>query len=125
MYDLAIIGGGPAGVSAGIYAARKQLKTVFITESFGGQSVDSMGVQNWIGTIEVSGPELGNMLEAHLRAYADSVVDIKARERVSNISKANDGFEIKTNNNIYKAQTVLVATGSTRRKLDIPGAKEF
>ena len=62
MFDLAIIGGGPAGVSAGIYAARKKLKTIFITESFGGQSTDSMGIENWIGTKNISGPDFGKML---------------------------------------------------------------
>jgi len=125
MYDLAIIGGGPAGVSAGVYAARKRLKTVLVTESFGGQSTESLGVENWIGTIKISGIDFGKALEAHLRAYVDDVVDIKSGERVTNISKTEDYFSIETSKDKYESKTVLIATGSTRRKLEIPGAGEF
>ncbi|CAN5135000.1 hypothetical protein BH11PAT3_BH11PAT3_2990 [soil metagenome] len=125
MYDLAIIGGGPAGVSAGVYAARKKLRTVLITESFGGQSTESGGIQNWIGTIEIPGIELGKQLEAHLRAYAGETVDIKTGSRVTKITKENNIFTVETSKEKFQARTVLVATGSTRRKLEIPGAVEF
>lgn len=125
MYELAIIGGGPAGVAAGVYAARKRLKTVFITESFGGQSIDSMGIENWIGTVNISGPELAKSLENHLRAFADGWVDIKAGIRVGNIEKSEDGFNIKAGGETFEAKTVLIATGSNRRKLEVTGAKEF
>lgn len=134
MYDLAIIGGGPAGVSAGVYAARKQLKTILITDTFGGQSTDSMGIENWIGTKKISGPDFGKMLEDHLRAYAGARPDdpvgresleIKVGERVSKVSKSENIFNIETGSGTYQAKTVLVTTGSTRRKLDVPGAKEF
>jgi len=134
MFDLAIIGGGPAGVSAGIYAARKQLKTILITESFGGQSTESAGIENWIGTKRISGPDFGKALEEHLRSYAgarpdDPVgresVEIKTGEKVNDISKSDSHFKIETTGNSYTAKTVLITTGSTRRKLDIPGAKEF
>ena len=126
MFDLAIIGGGPAGVSAGVYAARKRLKTIFITESFGGQSTESGGIENWIGTKNILGRDFGKVLEEHLRAYAGDSVEINTGERVVNISKTEDGsFKIETTNSAYTAQTVLITTGSTRRKLDVPGAKEF
>src|SRR3989344_6289332 len=122
MFDQAIIGGGPAGVSASIYAARKKLKTIFITESFGGQSTDSMGIENWIGTKNISGPDFGKMLEEHLRSVAGDSLEI-AIDKVTNVSQ---GFEINTESGKkYSSKTVLVATGSTRRKLEIPGAKEF
>ena len=125
MYDLAIIGGGPAGVAAGVYAARKRLKTIFITEAFGGQSVDSMGIENWIGTPKISGADFAKVLEEHLRAYSREVVDIKTGETVQNISKESEGFKIETSKSSYQSKTVLVTTGSSRRKLEIPGAKEF
>ncbi len=125
IYDLAIIGGGPAGVSAGVYAARKRLKTILITETFGGQSTESMGVQNWIGTVEISGPELGKQLENHLRAYASDSVEIKTGTRVTKVSKENGVFTLETSKDKFEARSVLVATGSTRRKLEVPGAKEF
>ena len=78
MYDLVIIGGGPAGVAAGIYASRKKLKTVLIAESFGGQSAVASEIQNWIGTISISGKELADNLEKHLKAYANDSVEIKS-----------------------------------------------
>lgn len=125
MYELAIIGGGPAGVSAGVYAARKKLKTILITESFGGQSVESVGIENWIGTKSIAGADFAKVLEEHLRSAGKDDVDIKALERVEKVSQAGEIFEIKTNKGSYSAQTVLVATGSTRRKLEVPGAEEF
>lgn len=125
MHDLIIIGGGPAGVSAGVYAARKRLKTILITESFGGQSTESSGIENWIGTQNIPGPEFGKLLEDHLRAYASDSVSIKAPETVEKISKIGGGFEVKTSADTYQSKTVLIATGSTRRKLEVPGAKEF
>jgi thioredoxin reductase len=125
IYDLAIIGGGPAGVAAGIYAARKRLKTIFITESIGGQSTESVGIENWIGTIKISGYDFGQLLETHLKSSAGDSVDIKVGERVEQISKTENQFDISTNTNTYQSKTVLVATGSTRRKLEIKGAQEF
>ena len=125
MFDLAIIGGGPAGVAAGVYAARKRLKTILITESFGGQSTESTGVENWIGTKNISGLDFGKMLEEHLRSCAGNSLEIKTGEWVTNISKLENGFKVETSGNSYTTKTVLVTTGSTRKKLDILGAKEF
>jgi alkyl hydroperoxide reductase subunit F len=125
LYDLAIIGGGPAGVSAGVYASRKRLKTVFLTYDFGGQSIVSDGIENWIGTIKIAGADLAKNLEGHLRAYAGDILDIKTGERVEKIEKKEENFLIKTGKNEYEAKTVLITTGSSRRKLEIPGAKEF
>ncbi len=126
MFDLAIIGGGPAGVSAGVYAARKKLKTVLITETFGGQSTDSMGIENWIGVKNISGPDFGKLLEDHLRAYAHDTVEIKAGVKVDKVERSGETFKLTlTDGSSVEAKTVLVATGSTRKKLDIPGGKEF
>ena len=125
MYDVAILGGGPAGVAAGVYASRKQLKTIFITKDFNSQSVVSDGIENWIGDIQVSGPELAKKLENHLRAYAADIVDIQTGEWIEKVSKIDGGFEVKTDKETYQAKTVLVATGSHRRKLPVPGADEF
>lgn len=125
MFDLAIIGGGPAGVAAGVYAARKRLKTVLITESFGGQSTESSEIENWIGWKSIPGTEFGKILEEHLRAYANDVVDIKF-DKVNKVNKLNKEFELRTESGqTFLSKTVLVATGSSRRKLEIPGAKEF
>jgi len=125
MFELAIIGGGPAGVSAGVYAARKKLKTVLVTETFGGQSTESVGIENWIGTKKIAGRDFGKLLEDHLNSVAGETLEVKSGERVETVTKTPEGFEIKTDKGIYQSKTVLVATGSTRRKLEIPGAKEF
>ena len=122
---MAIIGGGPAGVAAGVYAARKRLKTVFIAETFGGQSTDSLDIQNWIGTPHIPGPELAKSFEAHLREYAADVVDIKAGERSTKVEKTATGFTITTDKSTYEAKTVLVVTGGARRKLEVPGAAQY
>lgn len=124
-YELTILGGGPAGVSAGVYAARKKIKTLFLTESFDNQSVVSPDIQNWIGTISISGADLAKSLENHLKAYAGTDVDIKSGTRVNNISKTETGFMIETNSGTFETKTILIATGSNRRKLDIAGAGEF
>lgn len=125
MYDLAIIGGGPAGVAAGVYASRKRLKTVFITKDFQGQSSVSEGVENWIGDIKIPGTELSKKLENHLKAYAGNIVDIKEGELCESVSKDGAAFGVKTNKGEYKAKTVLITTGSYRRKLEAKGAEEF
>ncbi|MFA6227186.1 MAG: FAD-dependent oxidoreductase [Candidatus Paceibacterota bacterium] len=125
IYDLAIIGGGPAGVAAGVYAARKRIKTVFITESFHNQSVVSDNIQNWIGTPSISGENLASNLEKHLKAYSGDIVDIKEKEKVESLTKDGKDFIISTNKNKYSVKTVLVASGSVRRKLNIKGAEEF
>lgn len=125
MYDLAIIGGGPAGVAAGVYAARKRLKTVLITETIGGQSMDSTEIQNWIGTKAISGLDLAKSFEAHLKEYAADIVDIKLGLRAQNIEKKDGRFVVKTNNGEFEARAILIASGGSRKKLEVPGAAEF
>ena len=125
LYDLAIIGGGPAGVTAGVYAARKKIKTVLITENFRNQSVVSDNIQNWIGTISISGEELAKNLEKHVKNYSKDI-DIKEKETVLELTKNTNGsFKIKTNKSEYLSKTVFIASGSIRRKLKIRGADKF
>lgn len=125
IYDLIIIGGGPAGVSAGVYAARKRLKTLLIAPEFGGQSIVSEGIENWIGTVKISGADLAKDLRSHVLAYSDDTLEIKEGESVLDITKDGDNFKVFTDEVEYSSRTVLIATGSTRRKLDIPGAEKF
>ncbi len=124
-YELTIIGGGPAGVSAGVYAARKKLKTLFLTFSFENQSSVSDSIENWIGTVAISGADLTKNFEAHLRAYAGESVDVKTGVKVKDIQKSGDGFEIITDSGTFTSKTILIATGSTRRKLDVLGADVY
>ena len=124
MYDFLIIGGGPAAVSAGVYAARKKLKTILITEEWGGQSVVSAGIENWIGTKNVSGIEFAKMLEEHVRAQED--IEIVVPDRVAKVEKIDEHFKVSTEKgNAYDTKTVFVGSGAHRKKLGVPGEKEF
>jgi alkyl hydroperoxide reductase subunit F len=124
MYDLIIIGGGPAGVAAGVYACRKKIKTLLITESFGGQSVVSADIQNWIGVKSISGFELAKALEGHLRAQ--EYIEIIDGDIVVLVEQKGDIFIVTTRaNKIFESKTILVASGSRRRKLGVPGEDEF
>lgn len=125
IYDLTIIGGGPAGVSAGVYAARKELKTLFITKDWNSQSTVSEGIENWIGTVKISGIDFAKSLENHLKAYAGNSVDIHEGEVCDKIEKNENGFKITTSKGQYESKTVLITTGSFRRKLEIKGADTF
>ena len=125
-YDLIIIGGGPAGTAAGVYASRKRLKTILLTSEWGGQSTVSPDIQNWIGTPSIAGGDLAKSLELHLRAYAGEVLTIKDRSLVSSLKKEGEAFVIETSKGErLTARTVLVASGSKRRALEVPGAAEF
>ncbi len=125
IYDLAIIGGGPGGVAAGVYAARKRLKTVLIAKELGGQSNVSEDIQNWIGTISISGINLATSFRQHLLAYAEDVVDLKEGILVKSIEKTATGFLIKTSGEEFETKTILITVGSTRRKITVPGAEQF
>jgi NADH-dependent peroxiredoxin subunit F len=124
MYDLAILGGGPAGVSAGVYAARKKLKTVIIAKDFAGQSVVSDGIENWIGEPKISGTELAKKLESHLQNYKNDI-DIKGNHWIKNVTKIEQGFEIETDQEKFITKSILVATGSHRKKLLAENADKF
>ncbi|MEK7646615.1 MAG: FAD-dependent oxidoreductase [Patescibacteria group bacterium] len=128
IYDLAIIGGGPGGAAAGVYASRKRLKTVFITKDWLGQSNVSEKIENWVGTIAISGLELSTSLEKHVKAYAEGIIDFKEGELCTQIQKSDTEdavFTISTDKGSYQAKTILITSGSSRRTLDVPGAKEY
>jgi len=123
MYDTIIIGGGPAGVSAGVYAARKKMKTLFITENFGGQSTVSTDIGNWIGHVSISGLELAKSLEAHLKAQED--IEVREGEAAKQVTKLDAGFQVKTTKGVYETKTVIVCAGARHRQLNVPGEREF
>lgn len=131
-YDLIIIGGGPAGAAAAVYAARKKLKTLFITAEWGGQSVVSEQIYNWIGTTSLSGNELAENFKKHVLANVGESLEVQEGEKVkkvNNISKnlpAQAGeniFSVKTESDKeFSAKTILIASGSGRRKLEAKNA---
>ena len=125
MYDLIIIGGGPGGVAAGIYAARKKMKTALITDTFGGQSLVSNGIENWIGTKSISGFDLAKNLEEHLRAQTG--IDIMDGDLVASVVKKDDGtFGVTTKNGkTLETKYILLTSGSRRKRLGVPGEDKF
>jgi alkyl hydroperoxide reductase subunit F len=120
-YDLIIIGGGPAGTAAAVYAARKQLKTLLIVKEWGGQSTVSDDIQNWIGTPHISGAKLAQSLKIHVEEYKGDILTILETE-VSAVSGTDGDFTVTTIKGTEKGKTVLITTGSSRRRLDVPGA---
>lgn len=125
MYDLIIIGGGPAGVAAGVYAARKKLKTLFITFDWGGQSIVSEEIYNWIGTKAISGPQLAKNLKEHLMSYEGADLKVLAGQKVKQLGQKGENFTVSTDKETFTTNAILISTGSDRRRLIVPGANEF
>lgn len=125
MYDVIIIGGGPGGVAAGVYTARKQMKTLFLTQDFLSQSVVSASIENWIGTVTVPGYEFGQMLEKHLRAQED--IEIKTGTKATKVTEqSGGGYVVETEGgDQYETKTVIIASGGRHRHLGVPGEEQF
>lgn len=124
IYDVIIIGGGPAGAAAAVYAGRKQLKTLLITENWGGQSIVSSSIENWIGIVSISGFDLAKALENHVRAQQE--IEIISPDKVLEVEAISDGYEIKTEKGgRYQAKTLIVVSGGRRRHLGVPGEDKF
>ncbi len=125
MYDVIIIGGGPGGVAAGVYAARKQMKTLFLTENFQSQSTVSASIENWIGTVSIAGWEFGQALEKHLRAQEG--IEIQTGVRVAKVEERFDGgYTVTTDQGKqHETKTIIVASGGRHRHLDIPGEEKL
>ncbi len=122
-YDLIIIGGGPAGAAAAVYAARKRLQTLFLTAEWGGQSVVSEQIYNWIGTTALSGNELAENFKKHVRASAGDSLAVKEGEKAKTVEKKGSGFLVVTEaGEGFETKTILIASGSSRRKLVAKGA---
>jgi alkyl hydroperoxide reductase subunit F len=125
-YELIIIGGGPAGSAAAVYAGRKKIKTLLITSDFGGQSVVSEDIQNWIGDAHISGSQLAQKFESHVREYMGEELQIKSAVTVTKVEKQDSGFVTTlSSDQVITSKTVLVTTGSIRRKLPAIGADKF
>ncbi len=126
MFELTIIGGGPAGTAAGVYASRKQLKTLLVTKEWGGQSTVSPDIQNWIGTTSIAGDKLASDLKGHLEAYAGDYVTVKGNSLVTTITKSEAGFSVTLDSGeTFETKTILVASGSKRRQLPAKNADIF
>ena len=124
MYDTIIVGGGPAAIAAGIYVGRKKMKTLLIADSFGGQSLVSDDIRNWIGVVSISGPALAKALTDHLMAQEG--IEIKMPEKALSTKEIQDGFEVLTERgDAYQTRTLIIASGGRRRRLGVPGEDKF
>lgn len=126
MYDLIIIGAGPAGMTAGVYAARKKLKTLIISKDIGGQAAWSSDIENYLGFSMITGPELVKKFEEHLEEFKDDVELRVVISGVKKISKANDHFRVDLGDGTKEtAGAVIIAGGKVPRKLGVKGEDEF
>jgi alkyl hydroperoxide reductase subunit F len=122
MYDLIVIGAGPAGITAAIYAIRKRINVLVISKDIGGQAAWSGDIENYTGYQVVIGPELVLKFEEHMRKYS---IPLKEGEDVVDVKKIDDKIVVKTSKDIYESKTVIIASGKRSRELNVPGEKEF
>ena len=122
VFDVLIVGGGPAGAAAAIYAARKGIKTGVLAERFGGQVLDTLAIENFISVKETDGPKFAMALEQHVKEYE---VDIMNTHRATKLTPGKL-VQIETANGaVLKAKTVILATGARWREINVPGEKEY
>jgi len=122
MFDLIIIGAGPAGITAAVYAARKNMSILVITKDIGGQAAISGDVENYTGYQFITGPELSIKFEEHMRRYN---IETKENEEVITIEKKGKLFVVTSNKGSYQAKTIIVASGKRSKELNVPGENEF
>lgn len=122
MLDLIIIGAGPAGITAGVYAARKKLSVLVVTGDIGGQAAWSGDIENYTGYQFITGPDLAAKFEEHIRKFD---IQLKENETALELTKTGSTIQVKTNKGFYEAKTVIVASGKRSRELGCSGEKKF
>ena len=122
VYDLIIIGAGPAGMTAAVYAARKKMNTLLVTKDFGGQLMWTMDIENYMGYQFITGPELLAKFEEQVRRFS---VNIRYEEAIALAVKKDGNFAVTTTDGQYESKTVILASGKRPRRLDIPGEMEL
>lgn len=123
VFDMLIVGGGPAGASAAVYAARKGLNTGIVAERFGGQVMDTLGIENFISVKETEGPKLVSALEQHVKAYD---VDIMNLQRAKSLVSSEEGFKVTLESGAsVQAKSVVISTGARWREMNVPGEQQY
>lgn len=129
-YDVLVVGGGPAGASAAIYAARKGIRTGIVAERFGGQVMDTLGIENFISVKETEGPKLVAAFEEHVKSYDVDIMNLQRAAAIAEPGKEGNKntslIEVKLENGaVLKSKAVILATGARWRELNVPGEKEY
>lgn len=126
-FDVLIVGGGPAGAAAAVYAARKGIRTGIASEKFGGQTLDTLGIENFISVKETEGPKFALALEEHVRSYDVDIMNMqRAKALIPNSGPGSDLIEIQLESGAsLKSKSVIISTGARWRTINVPGEKEF
>jgi alkyl hydroperoxide reductase subunit F len=125
-YDVLIVGGGPAGAAAAVYAARKGIRTGVAAERFGGQVNDTLGIENYISIVETDGPKFAANLEAHVRAYDVEIMNLQRADKLVPATEPGGLVEVHlANGGVLKSRTVILSTGARWRNVNVPGEAEY
>ena len=125
-FDVLVIGGGPAGAAAAVYAARKGIRTGVAAERFGGQVNDTLAIENYISVLETDGPKFAAALEAHTRAYDVDIMNLQRAEKLIPAAQPGGLVEVQlANGGSLKAKTVILSTGARWRNVNVPGEAEY
>jgi NADH-dependent peroxiredoxin subunit F len=125
-YDVLIVGGGPAGAAAAVYAARKGIRTGIVAERFGGQTNDTLGIENYPSVLETDGPKFSAALEAHARFYEVDIMNLQRADALVPAASPGGLIELKlANGAVMKSKTVILSTGARWRNVNVPGEAEY
>jgi NADH-dependent peroxiredoxin subunit F len=125
-YDMLIVGGGPAGAAAAVYAARKGIRTGIVAERFGGQTLDTLAIENYISVPETDGPRFAAALEQHVRAYDVEIMNLQRAEQLVPAATVGGLIEVRlANGGTLRSRSVLLSTGARWREINVPGEREY